>query len=281
MVGEAPAVDTNGNMYVVTGNGDLDGISFFGDSFLKLSTATGLNVLDFFSPFNQQALNVADLDISSAGFVLLPDSAGTAAHPHLLVGGGKNGTIYVLDRDNLGGFNGSYTNPDAQIVQEIWNQVGGTNTNPKAGTLSYVTNNYTIPAYWQNHLYWCGVSDFCKVFTLSNFILLATRQEILWKGLYRSPISHCPMLRRDMWQDYIKERTNITTTTVKTIKTKPKTKDIIMVITTKPVLILLVLLALISSGHKYFFKRILRLFSSIRHLNLTYSNTKPVVMATG
>jgi hypothetical protein len=170
-VGEAPPVDPSGNIYINTGNGDLDGISNFGDAFVKLSTAANLTVMDFFSPFNQQALNTADLDIASAGFILLPDSAGTAAHPHLIVGGGKDGTIYVLDRDHLGGFNGSYTNPDSQIVQEIWNAIGSITTNPKAPTLSYVQNNYTIPGYWQNHLYWCGVDDVCKMFNLTNGLL--------------------------------------------------------------------------------------------------------------
>jgi len=169
--GEAPPVDANGNLYVNTGNGDLNGSTNFGDAFIRFSTAGNLTVLDFFSPFNQQALNTADLDIGSAGYILLPDSAGTAAHPHLIVGGGKDGTIYVLDRDHLGGFNGSYTNPDSQIVQEIWNALGIITTNPKAATLSYVQNNYSIPALWQNHLYWCGVNDVCKMFNLSNGLL--------------------------------------------------------------------------------------------------------------
>src|SRR5882762_6917846 len=172
--GEAPPVDSNGNIYINTGNGDLNGSTNFGDAFIRLSTAANLTVLDFFSPFNQQALNAADLDIASAGFIVLPDSAGTAAHPHFIVGGGKDGTIYVLDRDQLGGFNGSYTNPDSQIVQEIWNAIGIITTNPRASTLSYVQNNYTTPAFWQNHLYWCGVNDVCKMFNLNNGLVTTT-----------------------------------------------------------------------------------------------------------
>src|SRR6202158_6150179 len=170
--GEAPPVDSSGNIFVNTGNGDFNGSTNFGDSIIKLSP--GLSLLDYFAPFNQAALSSADLDIAAAGFILLPDSAGTVAHPHILVGGGKDGTIYVLDRDRMGNFNGSYSSPDSQIIQEIWNQIGGIQTNPKAATLSYVQNNYTTPAFWQNHLYWCGADDRCKMFNLSNGLLTTT-----------------------------------------------------------------------------------------------------------
>ncbi len=172
--GEAPPVDAAGNIFINTGNGDFNGSSDYGDSIIKLSTASNLSVLDFFAPFNQAALSTADLDISSAGIVLLPDSSGTTAHPHLLVTGGKDGTIYVLDRDSMGGFNGSYTKPDSQIVQEIWNAVGGITTNPTAIPLAYVENNYITPGFWQNHLYWCATNDFCKMFNFSNGLLTTT-----------------------------------------------------------------------------------------------------------
>src|ERR1700682_6183052 len=170
--GEAPPVDSSGNIFVNTGNGDFNGSTNFGDSIIKLSP--GLSLLDYFAPFNQAALSSADLDIAAAGFILLPDSAGTVAHPHILVGAGKDGTIYVLDRDRMGNFNGSYSSPDSQIIQEIWNQIGVIQTNPKAATLSYVQNNYTTPAFWQNHLYWCGADDRCKMFNLSNGLLTTT-----------------------------------------------------------------------------------------------------------
>ena len=170
--GEAPPVDASRNLYVSTGNGVFNANNKnFGDAYLKLSTASNLAVLDYFSPFNQAQLNSADLDIASAGPILLPDSAGTAAHPHLMVGTGKDGTIYVLDRDNMGQFNGSYTNPDSQIVQEIPSAIGILPINTKAIPLPYVENNYTSPGFWQNHLYWCGINDVCKMFNLSNGLL--------------------------------------------------------------------------------------------------------------
>jgi fibronectin type 3 domain-containing protein len=120
------AADNNGNLYVVTGNGTfestLDANGFpvngdYGDAVVKLAldpssdpthqnkNGWGLKVVDYFSPHNQQALANADLDLGSGGALLLPNAAGSPAHPHLLATGGKDGTLYLLDRDNLGKFN--------------------------------------------------------------------------------------------------------------------------------------------------------------------------------
>ncbi len=169
--GEAPPIDANGNLYFSTGNGAFDGAHDWGNSYLKLATAGGLSVADYFAPFNQSALNASDLDIATAGPILLPDSAGTTAHPHLMIASGKNGTIYVLDRDNLGHYDGSYTNADNRIVQWIANAVGVINTDPKQSPQPYVENNYTTPGFWQNHVYFCGINDHCKMFNLSNGLL--------------------------------------------------------------------------------------------------------------
>ena len=169
--GEAPPVDANGNIFISTGNGTFNGSTDWADSIVKLSTAGGLSVSDFFSPFNQVALGNADLDMSAAGITLLPDSAGTSAHPHLLVSSGKDGEVYVLDRDNMGKFNGSYNTPNSQIVQWLPGAVGVAPIDPKAGTLPYVENSYTTPAYWQNRVYFCGVNDSCKLFTLNSGLL--------------------------------------------------------------------------------------------------------------
>jgi uncharacterized protein (TIGR03437 family) len=103
--GAGPAADQSGNVFVVTANGDFDantGGTEYGDSVLKLSPMS-LALSDFFTPFNQSLLDDADLDLGSSGTLLLPDSAGSSAHPHLLVTAGKEGRLYLLDRDNLGG----------------------------------------------------------------------------------------------------------------------------------------------------------------------------------
>ena len=125
--GEAPAVDSGGNIFLATGNGYFSAGSAWGNAFLKLSTSGGLGVADYFAPFNQAALGNADQDVGSGGVVILPDGAGSAAHPNLLVGTAKDGEIYLIDRNNMGHFNGSYTAPqNSNVVQWISGQVGGT-----------------------------------------------------------------------------------------------------------------------------------------------------------
>ncbi len=172
--GEAPPVDSQGNLYISTGNGYFSAGNSWGDSWVKLSTGGALAVADYFSPFNTQALGNADLDLSSAGILVLPDGAGSAAHPNLLVGTGKDGEMYLVDRSNMGQFNGSYSTPNSQIVQYIPGQVGVAAITPTNSTLPYVSNSYTSPAYWQNHVYFCGVADACKSFSLSNGLLSTT-----------------------------------------------------------------------------------------------------------
>jgi len=173
--GEAPPVDANGNIYVVTGNGTFNPASGdWADSYLKLSTAGGLAVQDYFTPFNQAALGAADLDVASAGFTLLPDAAGSATHPHLLIGTSKMGELYLVDRDNMGKFNGAYSTPNSQIVQWIPNAVGGITTFPTNASLPYVENSYTSPAYWQQRVYFCGIGEACKAYAMSNGLLNTT-----------------------------------------------------------------------------------------------------------
>src|SRR5438445_2835255 len=154
--GAAPATDTNGNIFFETGNGTFStnnpdmSANNFGDSFVKLSTSGGLALADYFTPFNQDSLNNVDEDLGSGGPLLLPDSVGSAGHPHLLVGCGKEGKIYLVDRDNMGQFRGLNDN---QIVQEIPNAVGGT---------------WSMPAFFNDLIYYHGADDVLKSFRISN-----------------------------------------------------------------------------------------------------------------
>ncbi len=141
MSGGSVAADPAGALYVSTGNGtfanngtqvvgdfDADGFPVrgnYGDTVLKLvvdasSTAAsphvngwGLRVADYFTPYNQQNLSGGDTDLGSGGVMILPDGVGSAAHPHLLVTAGKEGRIYLLDRDDLGKFRGGTTGTGA------------------------------------------------------------------------------------------------------------------------------------------------------------------------
>ncbi len=94
--GAGPAADSAGNIYFLTGNGDFDGDNQnYGDSFVKL---TGdLAVASVFAPQNQLYLSVTDLDLGSAGPILIPGTSYVA-------GGGKEGKVYLLDTANLGGY---------------------------------------------------------------------------------------------------------------------------------------------------------------------------------
>jgi hypothetical protein len=111
--GTAPAVDSNNNIYFLTGNGPFDtnltggfpSNSDYGDSALKLLTPS-LSVSDYFTPFDQQTLAAGDTDLGSGAAVVLPDiSDTTGTIHHFLVAAGKDSRLYLLDRDNLGKFN--------------------------------------------------------------------------------------------------------------------------------------------------------------------------------
>jgi hypothetical protein len=150
--GCGPAADSNGNIFVITGNGTFDSTTNndYGDSFLRISSSNGLQVADYFTPFNQDALASVDLDLGSGGAVLLPDDAGSLTHPHLIVGCGKEGTLYLLDRDNLGQFNSTNDN---QIVEELPYSVRPT---------------WSSPAYFNNTLYYISTGDELNAFPVSQ-----------------------------------------------------------------------------------------------------------------
>lgn len=151
--GAAPAADSSGNIYLVSGNGSFDaedGGADVGDSFTRLSTANGLRLADYFTPFNVEQLNDQDLDIGSSGAVLLPDSVGSAAHRHLLVSAGKEARIYLVDRDNMGHF---HSGSDSQIPQSITGAIGAL---------------FGIPAYFNNTVYFSGSGDHLKAFSIDN-----------------------------------------------------------------------------------------------------------------
>jgi uncharacterized protein (TIGR03437 family) len=159
MGGAAPAADSEGNIYVISGNGPFDADtkgSDFGDTFLKLSSTHGLAVADYFTPHNQLDLNRADLDLGSGAAVLLPDSAGSSAHPHLLISAGKEGRIFLLDRDQMGRFQST---GDSQIVQSLEGAIGPL---------------YGGPAYFNHTVYFAAANDSLKSFSISEGRLATT-----------------------------------------------------------------------------------------------------------
>src|SRR5437016_1855415 len=99
MGGGAPAVDANGNLYFITGNGTFDantpGGSNYGDSVVKLSTASGLSVTDYFTPLDQATLDANDTDFGSGAATILVDQP-SGPVTHLVIGGGKQGNLFLL-----------------------------------------------------------------------------------------------------------------------------------------------------------------------------------------
>ncbi len=134
MGGGAPAVDSSGYLYFITGNGTFNantGGTNYGDSLMKMSTAGGLSVADYFTPADEATLDANDTDFGSgAATILIDPSSGPL--PHLVIGGGKEGNLFLVNRDKMGKFNG--TN---QVVQ----------------TINTGNNIFATPVFWENNLY--------------------------------------------------------------------------------------------------------------------------------
>ncbi|HEY0792771.1 MAG TPA: hypothetical protein VGD78_17035, partial [Chthoniobacterales bacterium] len=140
--GCAPAVDAAGNIYAPTGNGPFNpSQGNYGDSCVKLSTdLTGgrINVVDSFTPFDQATLANLDKDYGSGAAMLIPGQTDANGQKHYFVtANGKDGNLYLLNRDNLGGYSTSGSNDNA--YQEI---VGGL----QGGV-------WSSPAYFHGALY--------------------------------------------------------------------------------------------------------------------------------
>ncbi|HXC47757.1 MAG TPA: Ig-like domain-containing protein [Candidatus Sulfotelmatobacter sp.] len=105
--GGGPAADSSGNVYLPTGNasgGNTPGISNdYGDTFVKLAAGGPLTVGDYFAPMNAIADDNGDADMGSAAALLLPDMVDSGnVNRHLAVVAGKDGMMFVVDRDNMG-----------------------------------------------------------------------------------------------------------------------------------------------------------------------------------
>jgi hypothetical protein len=153
--GGGPSADSNHNVYVATGNGTFDvdrGGQNYGDSFLQLDPAGGLTVADYFTPCDQQKMFTTAQDLGSSAPVLLPDSAGSVSQPHLMMGGAMNGSLYVLNRDILGGYNPPCPDSPAR-VQVV-----------SAGDASILST----PLFWNNFIYVAAGNGKLKAFLISG-----------------------------------------------------------------------------------------------------------------
>ena len=150
----APAADSAGNLYVLTGNGEFTagkGGRDYGDSILKLQiTGSTPLVQSFFTPFNQAELSRGDLDLGSGGPVLISSN--------LLVAAGKSDAIYLLDPNHLGG---SRPRDNHQIIQTVH---------------ACGTGSFGAPAYWNGHLYYLCRDEVLKDFAVENRRLILHTQ---------------------------------------------------------------------------------------------------------
>ena len=148
--GGAPASDGS-SIFLATGNGPFDPAkSNWAQSVIKVNPTT-FEVQDYFTPFNWSALNKTDLDLSSGGVMLLPDQPGPT--PHMAIATGKDGTIYVLNRDNMGKFQAG---SDSQIIQRID---------------AFQNIMRSMPAYWNGFVYWGpgeNNDDVAKAYRVQN-----------------------------------------------------------------------------------------------------------------
>ena len=98
-MGRGAAADPSGNVYVATANGDYDGVSNFSQSMLKFGPS-GLSLMDWFTPADNAATTAADLDFGLNGPILIPGT-------NLVVTGGKDGIVYVMNQSSLGHLEGN------------------------------------------------------------------------------------------------------------------------------------------------------------------------------
>jgi hypothetical protein len=165
--GAAPAVDGTGQIYALVGNGtfetSLDANGFpsksdFGNCIVKLSANQPFRVSDYWTMFNTIAESKVDQDLGSGGAVLLPpmiDVNGVTRN--LVAGAGKDKHIYIADRNNLGKF---VPSSNATLYQDVKGVLAG--------------GVFSLPAYFNGHLYYGAVNDRLKSFAFANARLVTT-----------------------------------------------------------------------------------------------------------
>ena len=144
--GQGLVADSTNHIYLMTGNGTFDANvsgTDYGDSFLKMSTSTGLSVSDYFTPSNQASLFSGDVDLGSGGPVAIPGTS-------LLVGIGKDMLFRVVDSTNMGQFNSGFDNDVQQFTASL-------------------TSYFGAPVYWNSSnngpvVYLWGPQDFLKAY---------------------------------------------------------------------------------------------------------------------
>jgi hypothetical protein len=162
--GAGLSVDNDGFLYGLTENGPFGELSAdgfpkngdYGNTFLKLS-ARGLKVVDYFTPYNQAQEAVSDIDLGSGGTLILPEMMTASGQiVRLAVGAGKDGNIYVVNRDRMGKIN-QRTPDNSNVYQEIQDALGGA--------------VFGSPAYFNGYLFYGPINSTLKQFTFHDGLL--------------------------------------------------------------------------------------------------------------
>ena len=168
MSGAGPAADSANNIYLLDGNGTFDttltysGFPIdgdFGNAFLKLSTSGGnLTVQDYFNMQDTYGESDRDQDLGSGGALVLPDFKDASGNiQQLAIGAGKDGCIYVVNRNSMGKFS---TKNNNAIYQEIDHALRG--------------GIWSMPAYFKGTVYFGAVGDSLKAFSIADAKLVPT-----------------------------------------------------------------------------------------------------------
>ncbi len=157
--GGAPAIDDNdGSLYTISGVDVNDPISNgYNDAFLRLSS--DLSVSDYFIPADAAYLVEHDSDLGAGGAILMPDNSSDT--PHEVVGGGKDGRVFVVNRDNMG---------QQQTTDHVVETV-------QTGT-SQLDNIFSTPAFWNGNIYYHSNHDVVKAYSWSGVTGLMSTEPI-------------------------------------------------------------------------------------------------------
>jgi hypothetical protein len=154
-----PAVDSDTNLYFATGDGNFNAYSGgteYGDSIMRLSTANGFSVADYFTTYNQAYYRTNDLDVGSGGVMLLPDQPGP--YQHLMIAGGKPQRAYLLNRDSM-------------TTDNLHYNAGGSSDNILQ-TMPLGGGCFSAPAYFNERIYYGAAHDALRYYIVSNATLI-------------------------------------------------------------------------------------------------------------
>jgi hypothetical protein len=158
--GAGVAIDSVGNLFFSTGNSTSVGggtqwnpkLGDYPESVLRVSPTGGLQVVGYYTGPDYNTLDINDTDLGSGGTMLLPDSAGSAQHPHLLVETGKQGHIFLIDRDQMASPGGPNTF-NGGVIQEVDTSIAGV---------------WGSPAYYNGKIYYHGSGDVLVSIPIAN-----------------------------------------------------------------------------------------------------------------